>query len=140
MSYISKHFKIEELVSPQVLQVLGEAAAWRLFPQGTLSDLDNLRTRHGYPITINGAGNTQCGVRAINCTIGAKLSRHKLVDPKIVALDLHSPQLKALLKLIVDCHGDFGICKIENPTRCPGWIHCEFYDGITLPEFVIFEP
>jgi hypothetical protein len=138
--YISPYFKIAELVSPQLLEVMGETMAWRLIPPSVLQDLDCLRSKHGYPIRINGSGNTQCGVRAINCSIGAKMSRHKLVDPRIVAFDLHSPHLKALTDLVLECHSDYGICRIENPQVTNSWLHCEFYDGISVPRFDVFNP
>ena len=138
--YRSRHFKIEELVSPQILDILAPECAWRLIPQGIMQDLDSLRDKHGYPITINGAGNTQCGVRAKNCTIGAPNSDHKLVRPFIYAWDLHSPQLKALTQLVIECHSDYGIFRIEDPAKTSGWLHVTMFDGINVPKFEIFNP
>ena len=137
---IRKHFKIKELVSPQILAVLTEEAAWRLIPSGVLHGLDCLRDAHGYPITINGAGNTQCGVRAVSCTTGAPFSDHKLQHDGVCAFDLHSPQLRSLISLVKERHAEFGIYRIENPNKTPGWLHVTMTDHLPLPPFEVFDP
>ena len=59
---VTRFFKIEELVDPDILAVITEEAAWRLIPTGIQSDLDGLRIAMEIPLVINGNGNTHCGV------------------------------------------------------------------------------
>lgn len=138
--YKSRYFKIEELVSPQLLEVMGEAMAWRLFPQQILMDLDILRSAYGKPIMINGNGFTNSGVRAYNCDVGAKESRHKLTVENICAFDCKVSDIKKFTDLIITKHSDYGIIRMESIEYTPTWRHLEFYAGIQLPKFTIFTP
>lgn len=84
MQYKPVYFKITELVNPKLLAEIGEETAWKLFDDRLLKAADEVRKKYG-PCTVNGNGLTDCGLRDINSTTGAKFSAHKLGR----ALDLH---------------------------------------------------
>ena len=137
---VTRFFKIEELVDPDILAVITEEAAWRLIPTGIQSDLDGLRIAMEIPLVINGNGNTHCGVRAKNCTVGSPLSDHKLLRPGVCSFDVHCSDLPKLIALVKEHHEAYGIYRIENPAKTPGWLHITMSDGLQLPPFEIFEP
>lgn len=142
MDIKSKYFKIQELVSPKILDVLTEEAAWKLIPYGVINGLDNLRRTYGAPIWINGKGFTQSGIREKFSTTGAPRSNHKLYTPHVCAFDLKCEDLNKLLKIIMDNNIGFGIVRIENPdiTIAGGWIHIEISDQLQIGELQIFNP
>lgn len=82
--YKPTYFKITELVNPQLLAEIGEETAWKLFDDRLLKAADEIRKKYG-PCTVNTGTLTDCGLRDINSTTGAKYSAHKLGR----ALDLH---------------------------------------------------
>ena len=137
---VTRFFKIEELVDPAILSVLTEEAAWRLIPPGVQNDLDGLRIACEMPLVINGNGNTHCGVRAKDCTVGAPLSDHKLTKPGVCAFDLHCSDLPKLIALVMEHHEAYGVYRIENPEKTPGWLHVTISDSLQLPPFEIFNP
>lgn len=84
MQYKPVYFKITELVNPKLLAEIGEETAWKLFDDRLLKAADEIRKKYG-PCTVNTGTLTDCGLRDINSTTGAKFSAHKLGR----ALDLH---------------------------------------------------
>lgn len=76
-----KYFKIQELVDPESYKVLGEGA-FELFNPDALTALGDLREFFGVPITINNWNNggefKYRGYRPPDCSVGAKLSQHRL--------------------------------------------------------------
>ncbi|MGX7949599.1 peptidase M15 [Oleidesulfovibrio alaskensis] len=81
--YTPRHFRIEELVPPQ-MAAHSRAAVRRnllmLFDMDALRTLDLLRRRYG-PVTVNtwhaGGNRTLSGWRPWDCATGAALSQHK---------------------------------------------------------------
>ncbi len=75
-----EHFKIQELVSPDVFNDRG-MAAWELLDERALITLDALREEFG-PCTVNdwcwGGQFKYSGFRESDCSVGAKYSQHKL--------------------------------------------------------------
>ena len=65
--YKCRHFRIEELVSPEVYQKFGDSA-WMFFSEDTLRDADTIRDTWPYAIIINnwlwGGTLKQCGLRS----------------------------------------------------------------------------
>lgn len=82
--YRPKYYTITELVNPKLLKEIGEETAWKLFDPTLLKLADEIRRKYG-TCTVNGNGLTDCGLRDINSTTGAKYSAHKLGR----ALDIH---------------------------------------------------
>jgi len=79
----SKYFKIEELVQPDTLDLLGESKCWELFDERLIANLDWIKAKFlKVPITINswlwGGDRKYSGYRAVTCPIGAKKSKHKI--------------------------------------------------------------
>ena len=65
--YKCRHFRIEELVSPEVFQKFGDSA-WMFFSEDTLRDADTVRDTWPNAIIINnwlwGGTLKQCGLRS----------------------------------------------------------------------------
>ncbi len=75
--YKCKHFKISELVHPDLLKQHGEARCWMFFDERLLRFFDWAREQWG-AIVINGSGLTDCGARKMDSATGAGMSAHKL--------------------------------------------------------------
>lgn len=82
--YRPKYFTIKELVHPDLLKQIGEETAWKIFDDRLLKAADEIRKKYG-ACTVNTGTLTDCGLRDINSTTGAKYSAHKMGR----ALDLH---------------------------------------------------
>lgn len=82
--YRTKYFQLRELVNPVLLKTLPESTLWSLFDDRLLRMADKIREKYG-PCTVNASGLTDCGLRDINSTTGAKYSAHKIGR----ALDIH---------------------------------------------------
>lgn len=90
----NKYFTVEELVSKDVYDLLGDEAI-KLFDPKALEVLEDVREILGIPLTCNdwhlGGDRDYCGYRDLRCTIGAPKSAHKTGQ----AFDLISPILSA---------------------------------------------
>ena len=87
--YKCKYFLLKELVNPALLKALPESTLWSLFDDRLLRMADKIREKYG-PCTVNASGLTDCGLRDINSTTGAKYSAHKIGR----ALDIHVRRLE----------------------------------------------
>lgn len=80
MSYKCTHFKIYELVPPELIS-MPEDYLWELFDGNLLKVIDRLRDDLNKPITINtwkhGGDFSLRGFRPKNCKTGATNSPHK---------------------------------------------------------------
>ena len=133
------HFDIQELVSPVLLKKLSEDACWLLIPSSVQLALDALRDDFGASIYINGNGFINSGVRPLDCSIGAKYSRHKITS-KEMAFDLKCSDLPRLTELVKQNHKKYNISRIENPDVTVGWLHTEFSFKPVLGDLKIFNP
>lgn len=136
----SRFFKITELVSPEILAVLSEPLAWRLIPYSVINSLDNLRRIYGAPIIINNRDMKQCGIRAKNCTVGAPMSDHKVVNYNRYAFDLHVTDREKLIKIVRENNISLGISRMENPAKTEGWLHITITDTLLVGELDEFDP
>ena len=79
MIYESRHFRIEELVSPEVFAARGEHA-WQLLDVYLIVTLDQLRDEFG-PLTVNdwlwGGRFKYSGLRPLSGGVGAVFSQHR---------------------------------------------------------------
>lgn len=139
-----RYFKIQELVSPEILEVLSEEAAWRLIPDPVRRALDTLRGDFGSPIHINGAYKGKVfkysGVRPIKCEIGATFSTHKMIYPGKMAFDLKCSDQGKLRKLILEKYKTYGIIRVEDFSFTKTWTHAEFSWGEVPVKLDIFKP
>lgn len=135
----SKYFNITELVAPEILSVLTEDCAWRLFPGQIIPMLDLLRVDYGAAVTINGNGLRYCGLRPQNCTEGALRSSHKGFGD-VQGFDLHCADMDKMRKLITVNNRKYGIVRMENPAATKTWIHVEISMNPVVSDLVVFNP
>lgn len=124
MRYRCKHFRIEELVPPDVFAKLGEKA-WELFDESLLRGVDRMREHFG-PITINdwlwGGKFKESGYRNPDTKTGAPKSAHK----RGKALDCKpkncTPQ--EMYAYVVDNPTEFPeVRRVEHIRFTPTWFH-----------------
>ena len=131
--YICKFFKIHELVSPEILNSLGEQKCWDNIPDIVKFQLDQFReefyTAHKQTLRINdygfGGSRKYSGVRPVDCPIGASKSKHK----EWTTFDLQTWDIEEIESLheFVESMGDFfNIVRIEKFEHTPLWVHLEF--------------
>lgn len=78
----SRFFKIEELVQPDTLELLGEDFCWDQFDHRLIENIDWLKSHFkNVPIYINnwlwGGNRKYSGHRSVSCKIGALNSKHR---------------------------------------------------------------
>lgn len=90
----NKYFTVDELVSKEVYELLGDEAI-KLFDPKALEVLEDVREILGIPLTCNdwnnGGNRNDSGYRDLNCKIGASKSAHKTGQ----AFDLISSTMSA---------------------------------------------
>jgi len=128
--YRPKHFKLEELVDPELFKALGERC-WELLDEDALQMLDCIRERFG-PVVVNnwhtnGSSFTNqiyrhSGLRRMDSKIGSSRSQHKwgkAFDCKFEDYEPHQ-----VFNYIVDHPEDFPlITRLENVKHTPTWLH-----------------
>ena len=124
--YKPKYFKTQELVPPEVYDLLGDMAL-NIFDDEVLIDLDNLRKKWGKPLIINdwhqGGKFKFSGFRPLQCSIGAPMSKHKLAK----AFDLKTLDKKdqpAFWQFLANST-DLGVERLEHKDATPTWAHTE---------------
>lgn len=140
-----KHFKDEELFSPELLEVLSPSARLMILPDSVRKVLDQIREDLGMAIVINGAWKGEIysysGVRPKNCAVGAELSIHKIRAGRM-AFDLKCSSLNGLNTLIEKNFKKYRIARMENPSYTRTWRHIEInISEEELPESLnVFNP
>lgn len=137
--YKCLHFNLDELVDPDTLKTLGDAA-WGLFDSHLLSTLDRIRERYGKPMTVNnwktGGKFKYRGFRPSDCQEGAKLSSHRrgqAVDFDVKGLTAEEVRADILAN---PEHLDFMfVTRIEAGTS---WAHVETTNQPN--RIVVFQP
>lgn len=94
--YRAKYFKIKELVHPSFIGT-SENILWGLMDERLLRLLDAVRDKYG-PCTVNANGLTDCGLRKMDSTTGAKFSAHKFGR----AVDVHIRMIEVAAGKILD--------------------------------------
>lgn len=126
MTYKCKHFQIEELVPPEVLELIGEEVCWRLFDEELLRGIDWLRDEFG-PATINNwkwrGGFSQSGLRTKSSKYYSPGSMHSFGQAADLKFKNHTPQeIEERLR-------DYGkiphITRVENTRHTPSWLHVD---------------
>jgi hypothetical protein len=120
--YKCEHFRIEELVPPELHELLHEDKLWGMFEEDLLRGIDWMRERFG-PATINnwvwGGNFKQSGLRTKNSTHYSETSTHSKgggIDLKF--RDYTSDQVRASMKEI---HSPY-IRRMENKVS---WCHVD---------------
>lgn len=137
-----RYFDPPEIFHPHFLKTMTDP--WELRPAGIWVAVDALRKEWGRPLYVNGPGQTYCGVRPVDCLVGAKKSRHKPIYPRVQALDLHGrnqEETRQLYQWIVERGGwRLGnVERVEDWAATPGWVHAEF--SSSPPDSVrVFKP
>ncbi len=133
--YKCKHFKIQELVSPQVYQRYGEFA-WRFFSNDLKQDFDTIREYHGHGITINdwvfgGKQFTQCGLRSnLDPLVKSKTTLYCSAHCMGKAVDMHSSYSNYKLYTDIEALKKAGklraVSRIESrKSTKDGWVHID---------------
>jgi hypothetical protein len=144
--YKCKYFSIEELVSPELFEIIGEDKCWALLPEIVKYNLDRIREEYSsaYDDTIRindwhmGGDYKYSGVRPYNCPIGAKRSRHK----QWIAFDLKpwSGDIENLQEIIKTFDSDFNLSRVENFNYTPSWCHIEIHSDYYVNKTTYFNP
>lgn len=140
MSYTPHFFTPKELVSPEIYELLGDASI-EVIPQTILMMLDKLRSDFGESLYINADGRMYSGVRPINCSVGAKKSRHKPIYEGVQAFDLHAKKStnKELWEFCLKNAEKYNICRMENISATPTWVHIEIQES-PVSSCYVFNP
>lgn len=120
----NKYFTVEELVSEEVYDLLGDNAI-RLLEPAAVQILEEVREILGVPLICNnwvhGGKRNYCGYRDLHCSIGAKKSAHK--EGK--AFDLISTKMSATeMRQILKDNAD----RLSYPIRIEDdvtWLHID---------------
>jgi len=136
----TRNFTEKEIFHPDFL--VDGYPPWAIRPQIIWDKLDALRDAWGKPIFINrpGLNLVHCGMRPIECRVGAKLSRHKPIYSDVQAFDLSCKDTPALWSWIIDAGWSIGnVERVEDRRFTPNWCHIEI--STKTPESVyIFIP
>ena len=130
-----KHFKLYELVSPEVMNLLG-SNAWCLFNEAFIQDVDrfvdDIKQDLGCEkVIINdwkwGGGYTQSGFRELSSDVGAPNSQHRQgngLDLKFGGITLD----QAYHYILAMDHLYPAITRVENINHTPTWLHLDGKD------------
>lgn len=135
-----KHFIIQQLVSREIYEALGDKA-WDLLSPNLCITADQLYEHFGR-YTVNnwhtGGKFSQSGLRDANSMVGAPLSRHKkgeALDAK--PLDV-TPQF--MHAEIIRLKDKFPLLNVlEDIAATPTWVHCSV-QAIQVPRIRIIKP
>ena len=135
------YFTHDELVPPELAKK-GAEYCFSLFKPHFLAGLDKLREDLGFALYVNdwaiGGHRVNCGYRMRNCNVGAPYSMHKVGG----AVDLHTAtpdQMAALIARVRKFGGMYGIRRMENPDKTPGWCHVDCKEH-GRPGLYVFDP
>lgn len=135
----SLHFRIEELVPPEVFDKFGHASWWFLNPQAVQA-LDFVRERFDKPITVNDwiwdGSYSQSGLRTPNSgSVYKPFSQHtrgNAFDIKVKGME--APEVYEYILAHESVFVRAGITTIEDIAMTPTWIHfdCRWTDNDKL--------
>ena len=120
----NKYFTVEELVSKEVYELLGDEAI-KLFGPKALQVLEEIREILGVPLICNnwehGGKRNYCGYREVPCTVGVSKSAHR--EGK--AFDLISVKMDAAkMREILKANSDKLSCNIRIEDDVT-WLHVD---------------
>lgn len=120
------HFRIEELVSPEIFQARGEKA-WELLRPDALAMLLEFRQKFG-PITVNdwhaGGQYKESGLRNCGTATGAKWSLHKFGAAWDMKFRTATP--REVFDYTLKHVSEFPSCRVlEDAADTPTWLHAD---------------
>lgn len=125
MIYRPKHFKLQELIPPDIYQQRGEAA-WELLDARLLITLDALRDELG-ALTVNnwhlGGTYKESGLRSMESTTGASWSQHRFgraADCKFVITPSETRDYIIANQSLFPY-----LTTMENVDATPTWLHID---------------
>lgn len=125
--YRCRHFKIEELVPPELLKLYGEEGCWRLLDERICRSADQFGDQFG-PIVVNNwaAGGTyrESGLRDFRTATGAENSQHKFGRALDLKSKLYTPKQMADYLLSHLDRFPF-VTTIEDLASTPTWLHID---------------
>lgn len=121
-----KYFTIDELVNPQIMQLLSLEMCWNLIPDHVRYGLDRLRELYGSSIAINTSQHHDSGIRLQNSTVGATYSAHK-GNRGLMAFDCKCADPEKLRNIVREHFSELNIAEMEDPTYTVGWTHLAFH-------------
>lgn len=132
--YKCKHFKIQELVHPNLLKTIPEETLWKMFDARLLRAADDFRDKYG-SIFINGRGLVDCGLREMNSSTGALYSPHKLgraLDLHIVSIEDRNlskeDKINEYNKIRQDCLREDCMSSCISFENNVSWLHIDTYN------------
>lgn len=140
---ISEHFKLQELVSPEIYNKssIGDRAL-DFLNVNAIAALEDLRVDFG-PITVNtwhtGGNYKNSGVRAPDCSIGAMYSAHKFGTAFDLKFKDHKPEY-VYFHILNNQDKYPYISRMENAEITKTWLHCEFSTNPRKGDILIFNP
>lgn len=140
-SYQCIHFKIEELVPPEIFKKYGNSA-WEFLDTRILLSIDAIREYVDKPCIINdwkwGGNKKYGGYRPPDCTVGAENSQHRhgrACDLHFKDVDINNLRLK-----IIEKNRMFPfVIAIEDDVR---WLHVDCRNKINHVDksIIVFKP
>ena len=137
--YKPKHFSTYELVDRQTYELLGGNAI-KLFNEGLLKDLDNLREHFDKQITVNdwnwGGVLTQRGFRTSLSETGGKTSQHR--KGNAIDFDVEGKTAQQVRDYIVENKDLYpSINRMESNV---GWVHIDCHPDYKDKRIYLFSP
>lgn len=129
--YLCRHFKLQELVPPDVFNARG-VSAWELLDPSLLFALDCIRDKYG-PILVNnwhsGGELKYRAFRPSDCKVGATYSQHRY--GRAADITPLEADLTAVYKAL--CEAEIpGVTTVENIEATPTWIHLDVRNGTAV--------
>lgn len=123
-SYRTKHFALQELVSPEVYKARQDLA-WDLLRPGALVALDALRDRYGRIVVNNwnaGGPLKESGLRGWECETGARWSMHRFGGAFDLKFGSVTPQ-EVFRDILAHPEQFPQITTLEDVAVTPTWLH-----------------
>ena len=141
-----KNFKIQELVSPELYDMLGDNT-WKLFDKGFLEDVDRFASDVKRDLGVSGViindwlwggGYTQSGFREMSSSVGAARSAHK--SGKAVDMKFKGCTIKDAYDYLIKYQDRYpNISRVEDIAYTESWLHvdCKASDYLGI---YVFKP
>ncbi|MFA6125543.1 hypothetical protein [Sphingomonas sp.] len=125
MIYRPKHFKLTELVDPDIYAARGDRA-WELLQPAILVALDDLRAAFG-PVVVNnwadGGPYKESGLRTFTTKTGAPYSMHRFGGAMDCKIGI--PSAEAVDYIVKHRLRFPTITTMERPEATPTWLHID---------------
>lgn len=126
---ISKHFKLEDFMPPDIIRVYGQSAQWFIDPI-LVTLMDFVADHFSKPVTVNnwhtGGVLKYRGFRPPDYTGGGKLSQHRYgraADFNVFGESI--PDVYAEILKHEKLFMEHGLSTIEDIAHTPTWIHAD---------------